>query len=116
MGTCLMQLRCIRMRKTEFAILASRASFISLGVLISLFVWNAYGPGYYSEYESILTQLRAIPNVELLDAGGHEDFLRFEQIWARIRVAGKGELFLCGLHESSFRKAPRICFYRIGPY
>lgn len=78
--------------------------------------WTFFGPGYYAEFNDIKNAFQNMPEVEIVRAGGNED-VTFEDIWARIRIKGKGEMMIGGLTRQSFENiSPHISIREIGPY
>jgi len=79
-------------------------------------IWYMFaGPGYYAEFNDIKETLEGLPDVELIRAGGNKD-ITFEDIEAEIRVKDKGRIAFVGLTRDSFKSAPDIRLYAIGPY
>lgn len=94
-------------------------SLVALAVILGIaafWLWYKYvGPQRYAEFNDIKERFQEMPDVELLDSGGHED-LTFEDIWATIRVEGKGEIKFYGLTRESFEEPKHILVNAIGPY
>lgn len=95
---------------------------LSLGVLAivlglpAAWVWYTFaGPGYYAEFNDIKTAFETMPNVEIVEIGGNQD-LTYEDIWAKIRVRGTGQVDLYALTRKAFRDSPHIVIGAIGPY
>jgi hypothetical protein len=82
---------------------------------VVVWLWYALGPGYYREYNRIKARLTAIPGVTVIDSGGNAD-LTFEDIWAHIRVQGRGDLSLWALTEKSFSTAQYLALNGIDRY
>ena len=79
-------------------------------------IWYMFaGPGYYAEFSRVKVGLAAVPGVEIIETGGNRD-LTFEDIWARIRVAGKGEITLMSLTPASLVNSADLHLAKIGPY
>jgi hypothetical protein len=84
--------------------------------LTAVWIWYMFaGPGYYAEFNRVKAGLVALPGVELIQAGGNRD-LTFEDIWAKIRIHGKGEITLMSLTPASLINSADLHLAKIGPY
>jgi hypothetical protein len=93
-----------------------RAACVALTLTgVPVWVWYAFGPGYYREYNRVKDQLAAIPGVTLIGSGGNAD-LTFEDISAHIRVRDRGDLSVWALTEDSFSSARNLALAGIDRY
>lgn len=77
-------------------------------------VWFMFaGPGYYAEFRRIEAALAALPGVEVVQTGGNRD-VTYEDIWAHLRVTGKGDLKLYGLTPATFADTPHLLIGEFG--
>lgn len=67
-----------------------------------------------NEPEDIAEQLRAIPGVEVVSIEGFQEWLIYKNIWATIRVRGKHELLIVGLHRNACSYSDHIYLGRVG--
>ena len=79
------------------------------------FWYELAGPGYYSELNAIRGELERIPQVEIAELDGVHD-LTLEHIWARIHIAGKGDMAFGGLDRDSVRDTKHLLLVSVGPY
>jgi hypothetical protein len=70
---------------------------------------------YYREMNQIKKELNELENVEVVNIWGHQD-ITLEEIAARLRIDGKGEIVLAGLSSDSFRYPDKVSIYEIGGY
>jgi|TergutMp193P3_1026864.scaffolds.fasta_scaffold03293_6 hypothetical protein len=96
--------------------------FIKFSINISLifcFVLAAFGCAaiYFREMNQIKNELNKLENVEVINIWGHED-ITLEEISARIRIEGKGEIVLYDLSSSSSSLSypNRVIIFEIGGY
>jgi hypothetical protein len=91
---------------------------ISVGSLLGCLVvaYLIYDNIFYErELNQIKNDLNAIENVEVIDIWGHKD-ITLEEISARLRVKGKGEIVLYGLSKDAFNYPNRVPVIEIGNY
>ncbi|MEO6078338.1 MAG: hypothetical protein ABIQ86_00960 [Steroidobacteraceae bacterium] len=82
---------------------------------VAVWLWYESGPGYYREYNRVKEQLAAIPGVTVIDSWGNID-LTFEDIWAHVRLRGRGDLAFWGLTERSFSSSRNLALNGIDRY
>ncbi len=70
---------------------------------------------YEAEMRGIKSDLNAIPGVEVVKIWGHKD-ITLEEISARVRIEGKGELVLANLSKDEFRYPEQVILNSIGGY
>lgn len=81
-------------------------------------LWIGYmfaGPGYYAEFNRLKAGIAAIPGIELVEIGGNRD-LTYEDIWARVRVNGKGDIVLIALTPAALSSTANLHVSHIGPF
>jgi hypothetical protein len=95
---------------------AYRITAVLAAPLSAWWVWYMLaGPGYYAEFNQIKAQLGQMPGVEIVKMGGNTD-LTFEDIWAHLKVEGKGEIRLMSLTRDSLTNSSDLHVAQIGPY
>jgi len=70
---------------------------------------------YVREMNQIKDELNKLENVEVVNIWGHED-ITLEEISARLRIRGKGEIVLCNLNANDFTYPNRVPINEIGGY
>jgi hypothetical protein len=70
---------------------------------------------YYREMNQIKAELNKIENVEVVNIWGHHD-ITLEEISARLRIEGKGEIVLNNLSSDVFNYPVRVPLTEIGGY
>ncbi len=70
---------------------------------------------YEAEMRCIQSELNSIPGVEVINIWGHQD-ITLEEISARIRVEGKGEMVLANLSKDEFRYPDQVILISIGGF
>jgi hypothetical protein len=70
---------------------------------------------YYDELNSIKNRLNAINNVSVVNIWGHHD-ITLEEVTARLRVEGKGEIVLYGLSNDVYNYPVSVPISEIGGY
>lgn len=70
---------------------------------------------YEWEMRNIKADLNAIPGVEVVRIWGHKD-ITLEEVTARVRIEGKGELVLANLSKDVFRYPKRVTLNSIGGF
>ena len=70
---------------------------------------------YFREMNSIKDELNEIEGVDVVDIWGHED-ITLEEVTARLRVKGKGEIVMYGLSKDVFSYPTRVPITEIGGY
>ena len=72
-------------------------------------------PKYYKEMNQIKDELNNLENVEVVNIWGHRD-ITLEEISARIRIEGKGEVVLANLSSDVFNYPNSVKILEIGGY
>ena len=72
-------------------------------------------PKYYKEMNQIKDELNNLENVEVVNIWGHRD-ITLEEITARVRIEGKGEIVLANLSSDVFNYPNRVIILEIGGY
>jgi hypothetical protein len=70
---------------------------------------------YYRERNQIRKELNELENVEVVNIWGHRD-ITLEEISARLRINGKGEIVLYGLSSDSFNYPNSVDIIEIGGF
>ncbi len=78
-------------------------------------VYITYQFFYYRELMSIRSELNDIENVEVLDIWGHDD-VTLEEISARIKIKGKGEMVLHNLSDDVNNYPDNVVIGEIGGF
>lgn len=91
---------------------------IVVGALAAVLFLAFHGYKYFvyeEEMRMIKADLNAIPGVEVLRIWGHKD-VTLEEVTARIRLEGKGELVLANLSKDEFRYPEQVILNSIGGF
>lgn len=89
---------------------------LALMIIIPVVTFFCYRYIFYeSELRSIRRQLNAIEGVEVVNIWGHKD-VTLEEISARIKVGGNGEMVLANLSEDEFRYPEQVILISIGGF
>jgi len=93
-------------------------TLISLGGLIVCLIiaYNIYMRVFYvQEMNQIKKELNKMENVEVINIWGHRD-ITLEEISARLRIKGKGEIVLCDLNPGDFTYPDHVDIDEIGGF
>ncbi|WP_264510445.1 hypothetical protein [Flavobacterium sp. N1719] len=93
-------------------VLLTISSFVAL-LFIAFFVYKEFF--YKHELYEIKGDLEKIKGVEVVDIWGHED-ITLEEISARLKIAGKGEISLYDLSSYKVRYPSHVYVHEIGNY
>ncbi len=107
-----------RARPTVFGIPAAGYGLAAwlAAPLAAGWIWYVFaGPGYYAEFNHLKARLGEIPGVEVIRMGGNRD-LTYEDLWAHLRVKGKGDITLIALTAPSLSESAELHLSKIGPY
>jgi hypothetical protein len=85
--------------------------FITILLALVYWEWN-----YYDEMNNIKKELNSIPNVSVIDIWAGNEDITLEEVTARIRIQGKGELVLYGLSNDVYNYPTTILISEIGGF
>ena len=91
---------------------------IPFGVLLACIIiaYIVYMKVFYvREMNQIKNELNKLENVEVVNIWGHHD-ITLEEITARLKIKGKGEIVLFDLNSVDFNYPNRVVIFEIGDY
>jgi hypothetical protein len=102
--------------KKVFKIFMWTVASFAAGILlffVGVAIWMRWG--YYDELNEIKADLNKMKGVTVVNIWGHDD-ITLEEISARIRIDGKGELVLLDLTKGGNMLPERVYIHEIGGY
>ena len=85
--------------------------FIAISLALVYWEWH-----YYDEMNAIKKQLNSIPNVSVVDIWAGNEDVTLEEVTARIKIQGKGELVLGNLSQDVYDYPNNISLLEIGGF
>jgi hypothetical protein len=102
----------VQLMKVLKWLLISLGGLLGCSAIAVILYFNIF---YYLEMNQIKKELNKIENVEVINIWGHKD-ITLEEISARIKIKGKGEIVLANLNSNDNNYPNRVCIYEIGGY